>query len=93
MAAWDSTLQKRSHIPPVRLESGAVVVDDVSDQTFTVATKFSKVIAGIGVMQADGLVAFATTGKLTAGNGTITFTRYGPILTSADTIQYVVIGF
>ena len=93
MSAWDPTKQKRSHIPPVRIETGTVVADDVSGQTFTVATKFSKLIMGIGVMQADGLVAFATTGKLTAGTGKITFTRYGPIVTSADTIQYVAIGF
>jgi hypothetical protein len=91
--AWDSTIQKRSHIPPVRIETGKVVAGGVSGQDFTVATKFSRVIAGFGVMQADGLVAFATTGKLTAGTGTITFTRYGPIVTSADTIQYVAIGF
>ncbi len=90
--AWDTTVQKRSAIPPMRVETGRVTAAGVSGQTFTVATKFSKVISGFGVMEADGLVAFATTGKLTTGNGTVTFTRYGPILTSADVLQYHLYG-
>jgi hypothetical protein len=88
--AWDSTLQKRTHIPPVRMETGTVTAAGVSGQTFTVDSKLSRVWMGIGIMQTDGLVAFATID--TVSGGTVTFTRYGPIVTSADTIQYVLIG-
>ena len=91
--AWDQTIQRRSAIPPMRVETGRVQAGGVSGQDFTIATKFSKVISGFGVMEADGLVAYATTGKLTAGNGTVTFTRNGPILTSADYIQYHLYGY
>lgn len=88
--AWDSTIQKRTKIPPVMFESGTVTCAGVSGQTFTVDTKLSRVWMGIGVCQTDGLVAFATIS--TVSGGTVTFTRYGPIVTSADTFQYVMIG-
>lgn len=89
--AWDSTVQRRAPIPPMRIETGRVTVAGVSGQTFTVPTKFSKVICGVGIMETDAMIAFATTGSVSGGN--VTFTRYGPITTSADTIQYVLLGF
>ena len=92
MAGWDNTIQRRVPMPPLRMETGRVAAAGVSGQTFTVATKFSKVIAGFGLMEADALTAFATTGS-TGKTGTITFTRYGPILTSADYIQYTAFGW
>ncbi len=88
--AFDWTLQKRSHIPALVIETGRVVIADVSGFTFTVATKLGKVFAGSGVMINDGLIAYATTGKPT--NGYVTFTRVGPIETSADTIDYTLFG-
>lgn len=89
--AWNSAIQRRAQLPPMRIETGRVATAGVSGQTFTVSTKFSKVIMGMGVMEADALIAFATTGS-TSG-GTVTFTRYGPILTSADYIQYTLLGW
>lgn len=89
--AWDSTIQRRAALPPMRVETGRVVTASVSGQDFVVATKLSKVLMGHGVMEADGLVAFATTGKMSGG--TVTFTRYGPISTSADYIQYTLFGW
>ena len=88
--AWDSKVQRRSSIPPMRVETGRVTAAGVSGQTFTVSTKFSKVVGGFGVMEADGLVAFATTGQVSGG--TVTFTRYGPIVTSEDVIQCTLFG-
>ena len=78
-------------MPPLRMETGRVACASVSGQTFVVATKFSKVVAGFGLMEADALTAFPTTGAMSGG--TCTFTRYGPILTSADYIQYTLFGY
>ena len=89
--AWDSTIQKRAPIPPMRIETGRVTIAGVSGQDFTVATKFSKILSGQGVLEADGLVAFATTGQVSGG--VATFTRYGSISTSADVIQYTLLGW
>lgn len=89
--AWDSTVQKRTSIPPLRMETGKVTCAGVSGQDFTVDSKLKRVIVGFGICQTDGLVGWATTGA-TSG-GTVTFTRYGPIITSADTFQYVLLGW
>jgi len=89
--AWDSTVQRRVPMPPLRMETGRVAAASVSGQTFVVATKFSKVVSGQGMMEADALIAFATTGAISGG--TATFTRYGPIVTSADYIQYTLFGY
>lgn len=78
-------------MPPLRMETGRVATAGVSGQTFTVATKFFKVVAGFGVMEADALFAFATTGVISGG--TATFTRYGTIMTSADYLQYTLFGY
>lgn len=89
--AWDSTKQRRVPMPPLRMETGRVAAAGVSGQTFTVATKFSKVVAGLGSMEADGLLAIAENG--TISGGTVTFTRMGAVVTSADYIQYMLFGW
>jgi len=92
MAAFDNTKQKMITLAGVRKEIGAgVTIASVSGQTFTVATKLKKVLSGSGVMDTDGMVAKATIGAPT--NGQVTFTRYAPIGTSADTITYDLYGF
>lgn len=92
MAAFDNTKQKMITMAGVRKEIGAgVTIASVSGQTFTVATKLKKVLSGNGVMDTDGMVALATTGIVS--NGQVTFTRFAPIATSADTITYDLYGY
>ena len=64
--AWDSTVQKRTSIPPMRMETGRVTCAGVSGQTFTVDTKLKRVVMGQGICETDGLPAFATTGATSA---------------------------
>ncbi len=97
MANFDNIKQKMIGLSGVRKEIGSgVTIASVADmdaggQTFTVATKLKKVISGSGVMDTDGMVAVASTGIVS--NGQVTFTRKGPIATSADTITYELHGF
>ncbi len=91
MAGFNNFIQKMIGLCGVRKEIGSgVTIASVSGQTFTVATKLRKVISGIGVMDTDGMTAKATTGL--TSNGQVTFTRRGPIETSADTITYDLYG-
>ena len=92
MADFDWTKQQKSQLPPnsVIEHGAAVTIASVSGQTFTVATKMKKVRMGIGIMTTDGLNAIATVGQVS--NGQVTFTRKGPISTSADTISYILTG-
>ena len=91
MVAFDNTKQKMPHIPPVRMEVGDRVTIVVgSGQAFTIATKMKKVLGGFGVMDTDGMIAIATPGA--PSNGQVTFTRFAPIVTSADTITYTLFG-
>jgi hypothetical protein len=98
MAAFDNGKQKMVTMAGVRMEQGAgVTIDGVpttanlSKQTFTIATKLKKVLAGFGVMDTDGMAALATTGA--PSNGQVTFTRFAPIETSADTVSYILFGY
>ena len=92
MAAFSTTLQKMVTLAGVRMEQGhGVTIASVSGQTFTVATKLKTVLGGFGVMVTDGMVALATTGNTSSGQ--VTFTRFAPIATSADTITYVLFGY
>ena len=92
MAAFDNTLQKMVGMSGLRMETGSgVTIASVSNQTFTVATKLKKVVAGFGEMGTDGMNAIATVGIVS--NGQVTFTRKGSIATSADTLSYVLFGF
>lgn len=92
MVAFDFTKQQKSQLPPNTIvEHGSVItIASVSGQTFTVATKITKVRAGFGMMDTDGILAKATVGNVS--NGQVTFTRLGPITTSADTLTYVLLG-
>jgi len=92
MAAFDTTKQKLVKLSGVLQEIGAgVTIASVSGQTFTVATKLKKVLSGHGVMDTDGMTAKATTGVVSSGQ--VTFTRYAPIETSADTLTYELYGY
>lgn len=92
MAAFDNTKQKMITLAGVRKEIGSgVTIASVSGQTFTVATKLKKVIAGSGVMDTDGMPAKASAGIVSGGQ--VTFTRTGPIETSADTLTYDLYGY
>jgi len=89
--AWDSTVQRRAPLPPMRIETGRVTIADVSGQTFTVSSKFSRVFMGMGILEGDGMPAFATTGSVSGG--TVTFTRLGAIATETDVISYSLLGY
>jgi hypothetical protein len=92
MAGFDTTKQKMVTLAGARMEQGAgVTIASVSGQTFTVATKLKTVLGGFGVMVTDGMVALVTTGNTSSGQ--VTFTRFAPIATSADTITYVIFGY
>jgi len=92
MASFDTTKQKLVHLSGAMHEFGAgVTIASVSGQTFTVATKLKKVISGHGVMDTDGMTASATTGIVSSGQ--VTFTRFAPIATSADTLTYELYGY
>ena len=97
MAAFDNSIQKMVTLAGVRMEEGSgvtiasVAALSAGGQTFTLATKLKKVLAGFGVMDTDGTVALATTGAPT--NGQVTFTRTAPRETSADTITYILFGY
>jgi hypothetical protein len=92
MAGFDTTKQKMVTLSGARMEQGAsVTIASVSGQTFTVATKLKTVLGGFGVMVTDGMVALVTTGNTSSGQ--VTFTRFAPIATSADTITYVIFGY
>ena len=98
MAAFDNGIQKMVTLAGVRMEQGAGVTiagvpttDNLSKQTFTIATKLKKVLGGFGVMDTDGMVALATTGAPSAGQ--VTFTRFAPVATSADTVTYTLFGY
>ena len=97
MAAFDNTKQKMISLAGARMEIGSGVTiagvpttDNLSKQTFTIATKMRKVRVGFGAMDTDGMTAIATTGIVT--NGQVTFTRLAPVETSADTITYALYG-
>ncbi len=92
MAKFDWTKQQKSYLPPnTMIEHGSgVTIAGVDDQDFTIATKIKKVTAGFGMMDTDGINAKATVGNVS--NGQVTFTRRGPISTSADTITYSLYG-
>lgn len=98
MAAFDNTIQKMVTLAGVRMEEGHNVTiagvpttANLSKQTFTVATKLKKVLAGFGVMKTDGMVAIATVGAPSSGQ--VTFTRFAPVETSADTVTYILFGY
>ena len=98
MAAFDNSIQKMVTLAGARMEQGAGVTiagvpttANLSKQTFTVATKLKKVLGGFGVMVTDGIPALATTG--TVSGGQVTFTRFAPVETSADTISYILFGY
>ena len=98
MAAFDNIKQKMVTHAGVRMEEGAGVTiagvpttDNLSKQTFTVATKLKKVLAGFGMMDTDGMPAIATTGAPSSGQ--VTFTRFAPVETSADTFTYILFGY
>lgn len=98
MAAFDNNIQKMVLLSGARMEEGSGVTiagvpttDNLSKQTFTIATKLKKVLAGFGTMDTDGMVAIATTGAPT--NGQVTFTRKAPVETSADTLTYILFGY
>lgn len=92
MAAFDWTKQQKYQLSPNSIgeDGSGVTIASVSGQTFTVATKMTKVRSGIGTMDTDGIPAKATVGKVS--NGQVTFTRQGPISTSADKITYTLKG-
>lgn len=91
MAAFDNNKQKMVPLNGVRQELGGnVTIAGVSGQDFTVATKLRRVIAGICTMEADGMVAIVTTGKIS--DGQVAMKRLGPISTSADTVSYTLFG-
>jgi len=98
MAAFDNTKQQMVTLAGVRMERGAGVTianvpttNNLSKQTFTIATKLKKVLGGSGVMDTDGMVALATIGAPSAGQ--VTFTRFAPVETSADTLTYTLFGY
>lgn len=92
MAAFDNIKQRMITLAGARKEIGSgVTIASVSGQTFTVATKLRKVISGMGVMDTDGMAAKASTGIVSGGQ--VTFRRYAPIETSADTVTYELHGF
>ena len=79
MAAFDWKIQKRMSLSGASVEVGNdVTIASASGQTFTIATKFKKVLYGHGAMLKDGITAVATIGEPT--NGQVTFTRRGPCL-------------
>jgi hypothetical protein len=98
MAAFDREKQKMVTLAGLRMEQGVGVTiagvpttANLSRQTFTVATKMKKVIAGFGIMVTDGMPAIATAGAPSAGQ--VTFTRFAPVETSADTFTYILFGY
>jgi len=92
MANFDREEQKMVSESGIRKELGSqIAIAGVSGQTFTVATKLKKVVSGFGVMDTDQINAVATKGIVSSGQAT--FTRYGPISTSADTITYTLYGY
>lgn len=92
MAAFDNTLQKMVTMAGVRLEEGSgVTIAGVSGQSFTVATKLKKVLTGFGITDTDGIACKATAGAPSSGQ--VTFTRLAPIVTSADTLTYILFGY
>ena len=94
MAAFNNTLQKMVPMNGLRMEQGGnVTISGVSGQTFNVATKLKKVLGGFGYMETDGMMAIVTVENLASANGQLTFTRKAPIVTSADTISYMVFGY
>jgi len=98
MAAFDRTKQQMITLAGCRMERGAGVTianvpttANLSKQTFTIATKLKKVLSGRGTMDTDGILALATTGA--PSNGQVTFTRFAPVETSADTFTYELYGY
>lgn len=98
MAAFDRDKQKGISLSGSRLEVGTgVTIDGVpttenlSIQTFTIATKLRKVRYGFGVMDKDHIPCRATPG-IVGSSGQATFTRYGPIATSGDKCTYTLYG-
>ena len=98
MAAFDNTKQQMITLAGCRMERGAGVTiagvpttNNLSKQTFTIATKLKKVLSGFGQMDTDGMTAIATTGAPTSGQ--VTFTRKAPVATSADTFTYTLFGY
>ena len=98
MAAFDFKKQTIIRLAGATLEVGAGVTianvpttANLSKQTFTVATKHKRVLSGRGIMDTDGMLAIATTG--TVSGGQVTFTRFAPVATSADTLTYTLYGY
>lgn len=100
MAAFDWKIQKKISLSGASAEIGnAVTIASASGQTFTIATKFKKVLFGHGIMLKDGITAVATIGAPT--NGQVTFTRRGPVSMASgtavgdapDTIDYILFGY
>ena len=98
MAAFDFKKQTIVRLAGATMEIGAGVTiagvpttANLSKQTFTVATKLKRVLSGRGIMVTDGMDALATAGAPSAGQ--VTFTRFAPVATSADTLTYVLYGF
>ena len=91
MANFDRDKQKGVGLSGLRMEVGTgVAIASVSGQSFTIATKLRKVRYGFGVMDTDAMACLATAGL--TSNGQATFTRLGPITTSADTATYTLYG-
>jgi len=90
--AFDHLIQKIVNQPGsgVGFETGRVTIADVSGDGFTVATKFKRVLFGLGVMEGDGLIAVATPGASSGGDST--WKRCGPIATASDVVQYFLVG-
>ena len=92
MAKFDNNLQHMVPLNGIRQELGSgVSIAGISGQDFTVATKLRKIKAGLCNMETDGMVAIVTVGVVS--DGQVTFTRLGPITTSADTVSYTLFGY
>lgn len=91
-AAFNWTNQQKAQLPPNSvIEFGVATAQDVSGQTFNIPTKMKKIMMGLGITVTDGLPARLTTPGIVSG-GLAGWTRIGNITTSADTMQYVMIG-
>lgn len=100
MAAFDWKIQKKISLSNVSAETGNdVTITGATGQTFTIATKFRKVLYGHGCMLKDGGTAVATIGAPSSGQ--VTFTRRGPVSMASgtavgdkpDTIDYILFGY
>lgn len=93
MAAFNWTNQQKAQLPPNSVtEFGVATAQDVSSQTFNIPTKMKKIMGGLGIMVTDGLPARVTTPGTITSTGLVGWTRIGSISTSADTMQYIMVG-